>query len=220
MDTTQAATNLRTITKSWPLLADALTTAAPTGWPPTMGTAALLADRDDPELAVPAGQPPIRVAIVDAEHSITELLVDTADVIAADIQRDPISRAPRDWPPADRARRDALAAEDAANPRRWRFTGTRTAPHAATWLHNRLVSLPGGPFRPLALHHVRHVVTAAQKAAQQLERALGHARLTTEVDTPCPDCTGRIRLHGGDGTPPAARCHDCGRTWTHHDTAA
>ncbi|WP_049566817.1 hypothetical protein [Streptomyces sp. SBT349] len=214
LTTTRAA--LTTIATLWPHLADAVAQRQNTEWPPAMGITKL---REPDEFG--DGRPgdvrtlPLNVDVFDAMADITGALVALADHVAADTQRPAMSHAPRDrqWTPGDRQQRDHLADTDAADPRRWRYTGTRTAPHAARWLHDRLVSRPGGPFRPLSLQHVHRIETTATAAAQRIEQLLRIARRTTSTGRQHDGCGGNILVSGGDGTDPEAHCDRCGRTW-------
>lgn len=218
-----AAAHLATVIRLWPDLADALVARQQATWPPTMGVARLV-DRERDEYAAahryldrrtdqlgetPA---PIRLDIVDTMRTIEAELVHRADIIAAEVQRPAMSRAPRHWLAADRARRDDLAARDAADPRRWRYPGHRDAPTAAAWLAGRLAGDPG-PFLKLAIRHRDAIQRTAARAASAIETALEMERRTTNVRWPCPHCRGQLVVQGGDGTAPAVMCDDCGRTW-------
>ncbi|MER5769570.1 hypothetical protein [Streptomyces sp. NPDC001985] len=162
---------------------------------------------------------PIRLAVHDTMRLVTAALVECADRLAADIQRSPMTDAPRSWPAADRARRDQLAEEDRNNPQRWRFTGNRTAIDAALWLCARADGIPG-PQRPLTdAEHKRIAITAAG-AVERIERVLDTGARTAALAPPCPDCGGRLTAHGGAGAAPTAHCGGCGRTWASPASAA
>ncbi|WP_435173268.1 hypothetical protein [Actinacidiphila sp. bgisy145] len=224
-----AAAHLATVIRLWPDLADALVARQQATWPPTMGVARLLdaderehaaahryLDRDPAQLGeVPA---PIRLDLLDTMREVEQHLVHTADIVAAEVQRPAMSRAPRHWLAADRARRDQLAAADAADPRRWRYPGARTAPLAAAWLTARLAGAPG-PFLRLNSRHRAAIETTARRAADRIETSLEMARRTTAVRWPCPHCRGQLTVSGGDGQPPAVRCEDCGWTRRAHQPA-
>ncbi|TDC03079.1 hypothetical protein E1265_36650, partial [Streptomyces sp. 8K308] len=146
---------------------------------------------------------PVRLHVLDTARQIERALVDTADHIAAEIQIParshvpPAARRPGTWTADYRARLDRAADQDAAAPRRWRYTGQRTAPTAAAWLLDRLVSLPGGIFHPLTLGHRAAIEQVAQTAADHVEHALGLARRAVEIPgRPCA-CGGTLMLHGG-----------------------
>jgi hypothetical protein len=238
---TTTAQHLRTIATSWTDLHEALgTPTTPTGF--GIGLRGYLAhleqlDADQLEderrraLALrtlerdPAqiGERPIplRVHILDTMRTIEAALVETADQTAAVVQRSPMPFAPRSWPAADRARRDQLARADAADPRRWRYTGRRTATYAALWLLARVERCPG-PFTALPDPQVRHIARVAAGAAERVEQALDIAARVAPLAEPCPrfDCGGRIDVHGGAGASPVAHCTACGHIWTEQDAAA
>lgn len=176
-------------------------------------------DRDQPG---PGASPaPISVDVLDVMRDVEAELVHLADVIASQIQRPAMTRAPRGagWTPAEIARRDELAAADAADPRRWRYPGARSAVYAAAWLAARAEGV-SGPFLPLGPLRAARITAVAVQAAARVETALRIARHKTAVDWPCPHCRGLLEVHGGDGQPPAVRCADCGRTWRSRETSA
>lgn len=239
--TTTATTvfNLRLIVTHWPDLTDALATPNVVSWPPSgLRTYLAAIERVDTEEAearrhrdatarahegVPtplAPSPaPLAITVFDTMRSVEAALVDLADHTAAVVQRSPMAGAPRSWPAADRARRDQLARADAADPRRWRYTGRRTAPYAALWLLARVQRAPG-PFGVLTHEQEQHIGRVAAGAAERVERALDLAARTEPLDLPCPDCGGRINVHGGSGAAPLAHCTACGRTWSEQGLAA
>jgi hypothetical protein len=231
---TTATTHLTTIVTRWPDLTDALTTRQNREWPPTMGIARVL-DRDDRAeqllaerlerreygdrlAALGAAPAPIDISIVDVMRDVEQQLVYLADVIAAEIQRAPMSRAPSNWLLCDQLRRNKLAREDRDDPRRWRYPGYRDAPMAARWLTARLESGPG-PFLLLGSLRADRITTVAAQAAEQIERALALARRSERVEPPCPHCRGQLLVEGGDGQPPAVRCEGCGWMRTAKDVA-
>lgn len=171
------------------------------------------AERADSAPDAPGERPaPLRTTILDTMTEVEAALVDCADQLAAEIQRAPMSRAPRDWPAADRARRNQLADQDANDPRRWRWTGKRTAPFAALWLLGRVQGAPG-PFRPLSEVEERRIGGVARSCADRVERALDIAAQTRTLEQR-HDCGGRIDVHGGEGRQPLAHCTGCGRIWS------
>jgi hypothetical protein len=171
------------------------------------------AERADSAPDAPGERPaPLRTTILDTMTEVEAALVDCADQLAAEIQRTPMTRAPRNWPAADRARRDQLADQDANDPRRWKWTGKRTAPYAALWLYARLTQA-GGPFAPLTDRHRETVAAVARTSAERVERALDIAAQTRTLEQR-HDCGGRINVHGGEGRQPLAHCTGCGRIWT------
>jgi len=217
--------HLDAITGRWPTLEERAGDRPTTTWPPAMGIARLISDEERQELAderadtnpdAPGPRPaPVDVDVLDIMALIENGLVTTVDWLAERIQREPL-RAPagRGWD--DEVHRTAvlLAAKDAANPARWRFTGRRTAAAAATWLAARLRNEPG-PFRKLDEGERQAVENVAAMAGELLRRALGDARRTKTVPHPCPmPCGGQLVVEGGDGEPPVVRCEECGRTWT------
>ncbi|MFJ5259111.1 hypothetical protein ACIQAC_01370 [Streptomyces sp. NPDC088387] len=229
------AAHLRTIALHWTDLTDALASTGTTTWPPAGRMSDYLSalDEADEELAeaarwqaaysrafldrdpaqLGATRPPLRIAILDTMRTVEAALTATADQVASVVQRSPMTAAPRGWPAADRARRDQLARADSADPRRWRYSGRRTAPHSALWLLARAEGRPG-PFRPLPDGERRLIANVAAEAAERVERALDITGRTAMVARPCPDCEGRIEMHGGAGADPVARCTECGHIWS------
>ncbi|MER7047746.1 hypothetical protein ABT391_23170 [Streptomyces jumonjinensis] len=233
---TTTAGHLQSIAQLWPDLQDALGGRTQSTWPPVTLHAYLAAlDAEEIEAAhhraaalrqlerspdqIGVRPVPIRLAVHDTMRMVETVLVQLADQIAANIQRSPLTDAPRSWPAADRARRDALARADREHPHRWRYTGTRTAPQAALWLWARVEQIPG-PCRPLTAQHQQRIATIAQGAADRIERVLDTGTRTAVLDAPCPDCSGRLTVTGGAGTTPIAHCTSCGRTWTTPTAAA
>lgn len=170
---------------------------------------------------------PVRLHILDTMRAIEAVLVQCADDIAHAAQRAPIAgptarrtavapyRTQReaDIAAADRARRQQLAHADLVDPRRWRYTGRRTASHAALWLLARIERAPG-PCRRLTDDEEKRIGTVAAGAAARVERALDIAAQQRTLSTPCPDCGGPVDVHGGEGRVPVAHCTGCGRIWT------
>ncbi|WP_416975635.1 hypothetical protein [Streptomyces sp. 4F14] len=173
---------------------------------------------------------PIRVTILETMAGIHADLLQCADAIAETAQRAPMKPpAPRRAAYAhtraervaweDHARRVRAAQDDAADRRRWRWTGVRPdAPYAALWLLGRVQGAPG-PFRPLTDGELRRVGGVARSAADRVERALDIAaqRRTLEQRH---DCGGAIDVHGGEGRAPVAHCTGCGRVWAESGTIA
>lgn len=240
---TTTATHLRTITLRWTDLAEALASTGTSSWPPAgrMSDYLNALDQADEQLAEAAAwqaaynrqfldrdpnqvgetRPPLRIAILDTMRTVEAALVETADQVAAAVQRSPMTLAPRGWPAADRARRDQLARADAADPRRWRYGGRHTAPHTALWLLARVEARPG-PFRPLPGREALLIANVAAEACQRVEKALDVTGRKATVATPCPrfECGGRIEMYGGAGAQPVAHCTKCGHIWTGQDTPA
>lgn len=216
MDASPARTALQTIVERWPDLTAALATRQNSDWPPSMGISRMREPDETGDGRIGDVRTlPIDVDVLDTMVAIEAALVALADRIASDIQRPAMSHAPRDagWPLPDRALRDALADRDAADPRRWRYTGQRTAPAAATWLAQRLTARPGGPHRPLTLGHVRSIEDISRASASRIDRLLRTARRTTSTGRQHDGCGGTLHLSGGDGTDPEVVCDRCARSW-------
>ncbi|WHX19807.1 hypothetical protein QFW82_23550 [Streptomyces malaysiensis subsp. malaysiensis] len=239
-----ATDHLTTIIGLWPDLEDALAARQQTEWPPVMGLARILLDDDaraeqaaerlDTSAEAPGARPvPISIDALDTMRDVAARLVYLADVIAAEIQLPPMAPAPRGggWTPEEIARRDQLAAEDAADPRRWTWPTraedsaghrsrpvparqplARTAIGASAWLAARLEARPG-PFLPLGPSRIADIAAVAADCVYRVETALRIARRAAVVSWPCPACRGQLELHGGDGQPPTMACTDCGRSW-------
>lgn len=232
--------NLKVIVAHWPDLHHALATTGTATWPPAGRMSDFLASvdrRTDDEIEAAEWQAralrdlerspeqigetraPVRLRILDVMTSVETDLTELADDIAARIQRSPISYAPRGWPAADRARRDQLARDDAADPRRWRYIGTRSGRHAAAWLLARVEQRPG-PFRRLDDGQLHHIARIAASAAHRVEGALDMADHKAALARPCPHCSGELVITAGGGERPAVWCSDCGRVWHEPEPAA
>lgn len=238
--TTTTAIHLQYVIDSWGHLTDMLTTRHGAPWPPaarmTDHIASLdkadatadeiteaaryvratrrLAERADSDPSALGESPaPIRLQILDTMRTIETQLVYLVDVLAQEIQRPPMAKAPSHWPEKDRTRRDQLMAEDAADPRRWRYGQTRTAVYAAGWLLGRIERLPG-PFLPLGPTQLRRIAAAAGRAHEEIQRALDGVRQAQVVDRPCPLCGGTLGLASGDGEAPIVACFGCQQEWT------
>ncbi|MGW4883385.1 hypothetical protein [Streptomyces murinus] len=219
-----AADDLDIITDRWTTLQERAGTRPTTTWPPAMGITRLMteeeraeeaAERADTAPDAPGPRPaPVDVDVLDLMKTIETGLITAADWLASRVQRAPF-RAPtgRGWSDDVHRASVLLAAKDAADPRRWRYTGSRTAPEAAEWLALRLRDQPG-PFRRLDEGERLAVAEVAASGATLIRKALGDARQRTAVPQPCPLCGGQLVLEGGDGAPPVVRCEDCGRAWT------
>jgi hypothetical protein len=175
---------------------------------------------------------PVRLHILDTMRAVEAALIACADDIAHHVQRAPIAgptarrtavapyRTQReaDIAAADRARRAQLAHADLVDPRRWRYTGRRTAPYAALWLLARIERAPG-PCRRLTAEEEKRIGTVAAGAAERVERALDIAAQRRTLEQPCA-CGGAIDVHGGEGRLPVAHCTGCGRIWAEGVAAA
>lgn len=181
-------------------------------------------ERADMSPDAPGQRPvPLRPFILDTMRVVEAALVACADDIARQTQRAPISvpaarkadyRTLREAriAAADRKRRVELALADERDPRRWRYTGQRTAPHAALWLLARVERAPG-PCRRLTDAEAKRIGTVAADAADRVERVLDIAPQRKTLER-LHECGGRIDVHGGEGRPPVAHCTGCGRIWT------
>jgi hypothetical protein len=228
MTSTATATHLQYVIDNWQHLTDMLTTRHGSTWPTVMGIEHVLdgsdeaaeeratlrlAERADSRYTLGASPAPIRLHIVDVIRSVDTDLVYLADVLAQEVQRPVMRRAPSHWAPADRELRDQLVAEDEADPRRWRYRQHRTAPFAAAWLVGRVEAQPG-PFLRLTTEQGRRIEAAAAKAHGQVERALDGVRQAQVVDRPCPLCGGTLGMSSGDGGTPIVACFGCRQEWT------
>ena len=169
---------------------------------------------------------PVRLHILDTMRAVEAALVQCADDIAHAAQRAPIPmpaarkvdgstyRSMREARIAheDRQRRTQLALADQRDPKRWRYTGRRTAPHAALWLLARVERM-AGPCRRITDAEEHRIGTVAAGAADRVERALDIAAQKRTLEQP-HDCGGQIDVHGGEGRLPVAHCTGCGRIWT------
>ncbi|HET6356066.1 hypothetical protein [Streptomyces sp.] len=231
---TTTARHLRTIALTWTDLRDALGAPAQLGafGLGLRGYLATLDEYDAEEAAAlralerdPAqlGERPvpIRLRVYDTMRSIQAGLAELADQIAAEVQREPVPFAPRDWPAAERARRNALARADLADPRRWRFRGNRPpAPYTALWLLARVEHRPG-PCRRLNEAQQQHIGHVAREAVQRIEAVLDVADGCKELgDAHTCQCGGTIEVYGGAGATPCARCQGCGALWTERGVIA
>ena len=231
---TTTAAHLWTVAAHWADLNDALTTHN-TAWPPA-GRADILRALDELDATEAAhlradGTPlrtvaaPLDLTVLDLMDLVRTDLADCAAAVAEHVQRAPMPMPPRRraatartraervaW--NDHARRVHAAQADAADPRRWKWTGRRPdAPYAALWLLGRVQRAPG-PFRPLGDPQHRHIATVARTAASRVEQALDITGQVAHLALPCPDCGGGVDLHGGSGTVPTAHCNACGKTWS------
>lgn len=175
---------------------------------------------------------PVRLVILDTMNTVETALIACADDIARQVQRQPIAaptarrtathpyltQREADIAHADRQRRTQLAHADLVDPRRWRYTGRRTAPYAALWLLARIERAPG-PCRRLDEEQVRHIARTAETAAGRVETALDIAAQRKTLARPCA-CGGAIDVHGGEGKLPVAHCTGCGRIWAEGVIAA
>jgi hypothetical protein len=246
------AADLAMIRALWPVLHAATTTRQHTTWPPTMGIAAHVRDLNERDAAtetraaerspdqIGASPAPVRLAILDTIRQVTADLVHVADVIAAETQRPPISRAPRTagWTGWEIEQRDRLAAADRTDHRRWPWPGRTTGaddtrsgtahpipagadplrrdtPSACRWLAGRLGDAPG-PFVPLTTRQRSLIATTAAAALAAVEHALELTTRRAPLARPCPLCGAVLTLATGDGDPPTVTCTGttCRRRWS------
>lgn len=242
---TTTATHLRTCALHWTDLTDALgQPAIHHGFGIGLrGHLALLTEPDPDVLAqyraderadsspdAPGERPvPVRLHILDTMNQVENDPTACADHIARQVQRDPIplpsarpatytSQREADIAYADRQRRTQLAHADLVDPRRWRYTGRRTAPHAALWLLARVERAPG-PCRRLDDDQERRIGVVAAGAAVRVEQALDIAAQRRTLEQ-LHSCGGRIDVHGGAGAKPVAHCTGCGAVWAEGVIAA
>ncbi|MFF3300946.1 hypothetical protein [Streptomyces sp. NPDC002908] len=241
---TSPATDLRTIATTWVDLNDALgapAVIAGFGRGLTAYMAALeetdldaaaelrALERDPAQIGI---RPiPMRLAVYATMRTVEAALTGCAAAVAEHVQRPPMPMpAPRRAAYArtradrvawdDHARRVQAAQDDAADPRRWKWTGVApTAPYAALWLLARVQGAPG-PFRPLQDAQRHHVAAVAAEARRRVEAILDTGAATAELSRPCPDCGGTITVYGGAGASPLANCRDCGGIWSELGAAA
>ncbi|MFE6408183.1 hypothetical protein ACFVOR_14755 [Streptomyces sp. NPDC057837] len=174
---------------------------------------------------------PVRLHILDTMCVVEAALVQCADDIAAAAQRAPIPmpaarkvtgstyRSMREARIAyeERQRQVQLALADQHDPKRWKYTGRRTASHAALWLLARVERMPG-PCRRITEQEEQRIVTVAAGAADRIERTLDIAAQRRTLEQRC-GCGGKIDIHGGEGKTPIGHCTGCGRIWTEEGVA-
>lgn len=160
---------------------------------------------------------PLRLDVYETQRLIEQHMRYAADVIASRIQRTPIPATPagsEHWTATDRARRRQLAADDAADPRRWPIgTTTRTFQQTVDWLTDRVTGEPG-PFEPLTTRDHDTLRADVRAALWLAERALDCATQHTELALPHPGCGGTVTIRGTGDTLPVARCARCRASWT------
>ena len=198
-----------------------------------LATQARLDERADSSPDAPGERPvPVRLHILDTMNQVENDLTACADHIARQVQRDPIplpsarrtatapytSQREADIAHADRQRRTQLAHADLVDPRRWRYTGRRTAPQAARRLRARVERAPG-PCRRLDDDQERRIGVVAAGAAVRVEQALDIAAQRRTLEQ-LHSCGGRIDVHGGAGAKPVAHCTGCGAVWAEGVIAA
>lgn len=233
------AIHLQFVIDSWPHLTEMLDTRHGAPWPPAarmndyiaslekvdataeeiaeaaahLRAGRRLAERADSRFTLGESPAPIRLQVLDTMRSVQHQLVYLADVLAQEIQRQPMTKAPTHWLFCDQLRRNRAAREDAEDPRRWRYRQTRSAVYAAAWLCNRALGDPG-PFLPLGPSRARRIAAAAGQAHEQIERTLDGVRRAQVVDRPCPLCGGTLGMASGDGQLPVVACFGCLQEWT------
>lgn len=232
--TSTATAHLTTVIDRWDDLTDMLTTHHGATWPEPMGITQLLhgnrdteqeqhdlnervldriAERADSRYTLGASPAPLRLTIVDTIRQADTDLVYLCDTLAQEVQRQPMKPAPTSWLPADQDARNRLAAEDAADVRRWRYRGHRSAPYAAAWLLARIEAAPG-PFLRLTTVQLGRIEGVAKHVAGRIEAALDLVQSVQPVGRPCPLCAGPLVVASGDGEQPVVTCFGCRQTWT------
>ncbi len=236
----QAVQQLRTVRAHWGALLVAIETAPAPVWPPAqLSTHLARQAADDAELLVDDRVPlalrqhpaPANLAALDAAVQVEQRMFETADVLAAAVQR-PIECRPVSTPgrPAAWVPDEA----DAGDPRRWHFASPtdpgsrRHGLHwAALYVEGRLLgedttpeqragSRTLGPalFGLLPAHLAHEAVCTAGQAEHLVLGALGLDRTETLIEgRPCPWCSGELTLHTDPRTAPSVTCAT-GRTCT------
>lgn len=232
--TATAQTALTIVINQWGDLDDMLDTHVAAPWPPAGRMTDYLAQLDHAdaravhrqrtgtELEVPAGQPPLNLDVLDTKRAVETALVETADHIAAQVQRSPLHvDTGRGWTDPTHRQAALLAAKDQADPARWSYSdGTRrSAPLAAVWLLHRVQDAPG-PFRPLHIQQHDRITRVAAESARRIQAVLATGRRSTPIPHDCPHCRTQLHIHGGDGHDPQVHCTRCGWTRTTHAQAA
>lgn len=234
MTTPAAARHLILVIRYWPDLVEALGSRSAPTWPPAGRMADYIRDLDQrdadeqaaehqraAELRLLERDPaqlgerpvPIRLTVFEVMGLVQADLIECADQIASSVQRPVMSLLGDGYPAADRRRRELLVMQDRRDPRRWSWTSRRaTAPLAALWLLGRVQGAPG-PFSPLTALQLDRISAVARTSADRVERALDIGEGVAQLSQPCPQCDGRINLHGGAGAQPVARCTGCGQVW-------
>ncbi|MGW1039872.1 hypothetical protein [Streptomyces sp. NPDC002547] len=235
------AAHLTVVIRHWPDLTETLGGASAPTWPPAGRMAdymRALEQRDDEQAEAERHQAlalrtlerdpsqigerpiPIRLPIHETMRLVRAALVHCADQIASSVQRPVMGLLPDGYPAKERARREQLVMADRHDPRRWSWTSIRPdAPYTALWLLGRVQGAPG-PFRPLTTLQADHIAAVARGAAERVEHALDITSSKATLTAPCPNCGGRLDVHGGAGAAPIAHCAQCGHVWTGQDAAA
>ncbi|MET8627947.1 hypothetical protein ABZW30_30110 [Kitasatospora sp. NPDC004669] len=229
----RAVAQLRTVREEWGALLAAIETPPAAVWPPAQLSTHLAQQQagdddggplvvDRTPLVLRRHPAPLNLEALDAAVRVERLLFDTADTLAAAVQR-PIARRLVNTP----GRMPIWADDpvDAADPRRWRFPsptdpGSRAygVHWAAVWVEGRLLSEDTGPehhgdrvLRPglfgLLPDHLRHeAIRVAGQCAWLVLRALQLDARSTPAGRPCPWCGGDMVLHTADGQAPRVTC--------------
>ncbi|MFD4659325.1 hypothetical protein ACFWP2_27270 [Kitasatospora sp. NPDC058444] len=233
-----AVEQLRTVRAHWGALLVAIETAPAPAWPPAqLSTHLARQAADDVELLVDDRVPltlrqhpaPANLHALDAAVRVERLVFDTADTLAAAVQR-PIERRPISTP--GRPVVWALDEADAGDPRRWHYASPtdpgsrRHGLHwAALYVEGRLLDEDTEPEQRAGAHtrgpalfgllpeqRAHEVVRVAGQAERLVLGALGLDRSETPVEgRPCPWCGGELTLHTDPRTAPSVTC-STGRT--------
>ncbi|MEV7777817.1 hypothetical protein [Kitasatospora sp. NPDC088351] len=228
-----AVEQLRTVRAHWGALLVAIETAPAPAWPPAQLSSHLARQAaDDAELLVDDRVPltlrqhpaPANLSALDAAMRVERRMFETADILAAAVQR-PIECRPVSTPgrPVVWAPDEA----DASDPRRWHFASPndpgsrRHGLHwAALYVEGRLLNedtepeqRAGAPTWAPALFGLlpEHLAHEAVRVAGQAERlvlgALGLDRRETVIEgRPCPWCAGELTLRTDPQTAPTVTC--------------
>ncbi|WP_043470984.1 hypothetical protein [Kitasatospora sp. MBT66] len=229
----QAVEQLRTVRDHWGALLVAIETGPAPVWPPAQlsthlarqaaADAELLVD-DRVPLTLRQHPAPANLAAVDAAVRVERLVFETADTLAAAVQR-PIERRPVSTP--GRPVVWAVDAADAGDPRRWHYASPtdpgsrRHGLHwAALYVEGRLLDEDTDPeqragsrtrrpalFGLLPEHLAHEAVRVAGQAEHLVLGALGLDRAETVIEgRACPWCSGELTLHTDPRTAPSVTC--------------
>jgi hypothetical protein len=246
----RAAVDLAAIREQWGDLLAAIEQPPAAEWPPREARGFLdqLAAPEHPE---PAPEPtdhhigrtplvlrehpaPLNLDALDAAMSVERALFEACDAVASRIQR-PVRRVPK--PTSSRRTVAVVDAADRDDPARWHYQAP-TSPGsrayglhwAAVWLEGRALDEPAGDlFTPVPALILDDLASAARRARQRVEKALGRDGRTTTLPEPCPWCRGELNASTRTGGEPFVSCSTgeaCGapvlltagrRVWRHAD---
>ncbi|MEU6822819.1 hypothetical protein ABZ921_19505 [Streptomyces atriruber] len=217
---------LRTIREQWGELLLAIETPPADVWPPRQ-LAHTMRAVDDEQLVVEERAPlvlrehpaPLNLAVLDAGLAVERLVFSLADTLAAAVQHEARTGAPRD------PRRWEFADPGAVDIRRAHGSRAHGLHYACVWVEGRVLDedteaeaqLDGAPaappFAPLPPHLLHEARRTARIAEGRLLRTLGLDQRTMLVpDRPCPWCGGELTLHTDPDEAPRVTCstgEDC-----------